>query len=203
MRFFRFPGQTSDSFEQRRRTSGRPKHWCRLIHIDPRTLEIYVTRFGRAKAGTVQDGEWDLSRLVLRQHPKIVACLAHWVDGIPWRETGIIDEIASRAASLPGGFDGCRTEAEIVTRYEELDRIFEQVQREGRLRTSYELGRSASPQRERHGVMVHFGRTGNPIFGASGFHRLGMALSLDFDTIPACLGVRHRDTPEDILNPAR
>jgi hypothetical protein len=198
-----FRNRSAESRQSRRVPITRPDQWCRLISVDPRSLDTFITRFGRVKAGTIQPGEWDLKSGDLRQHPKIVACLAHWVDGLSWRETGIIDQMREWAAERHGGIDGCRTEAEIVARYEKLDGIFEEVKREGRLRTSFELGRSASPHRERHGVMVHFGRDGAPIFGASGFHRLGMALSLGFERIPGCLGVVHAEAPAEVIDLVR
>ena len=62
------------------------------------------------------------------------------------------------------------------------------------------VGEPASGAARRHGPLR---RDGAPIFGASGFHRLGMALSLGFERIPGCLGVVHAEAPAEVIDLVR
>jgi len=97
--------------------------------------------------------------------------------------------------ALHGGrFDGCETLEDVVRRYERLDEVFDQVRREGRLRTAAELGGSF---RERGGVYVHIGRHSQPVFSLRGNHRLAIARILSLSLMPAQLGVVH---PEALPN---
>ena len=68
--------------------------------------------------------------------PKVKFSIDHWVNGIPWAETGVYDYMLMRIKErkLKGemGIDECENMQDIIKRYETLDLIFEQVKREGR-----------------------------------------------------------------------
>lgn len=167
------------------------------MFVDPRELDRYSPGFKRRESGTVQSGDWDLAAIDIDCNRWVAACIAHWRDGIPWDETGIIRHDTHLAETR--GYNRCRNRKDVIARYELLDEIFERVKAEGRLRTAYELGVSRREDRERDGVCVHFGRHGEPIFGGFGNHRLGMALTLGLTRIPACLGVVHVEARDRIL----
>ena len=122
--------------------------------------------------------------------PKIAMCLSHWQDGVPWDETGIIDYMLEKIArSKYGIVDGVRNYDEVVGRYDELDRVFDTVVREGRLRTRKELSRKAV--REEGGIIIHIDASGEPIFGHGGHHRLAIAISAGLERFPALVGMVH------------
>lgn len=180
-------------------TPKRPEAWYRLVFVDPREIVRYSASFKRRHSGTIQAGDWDLAAIDIGANRWVAACLAHWRDGVPWSETGIIahDTHLARTRS----YNRCHTAEDVVARYERLDAIFAEVKAEGRLKTAYELGASRNRERERDGVFVHFGRRGEPIFGGLGCHRLGMALVLGLERIPACLGVVHPEAEAQVLAP--
>jgi hypothetical protein len=145
----------------------------------------------RGFTAQVLAGDWDLNVSPLGDHPKIKACREHWVNGIAWEQTGIIDYVMGEVHRL-GSFDGCVTLEDVTTRYSQLDLIFEQTKKEGRFRTRQEIDKSS--YREKSGVLVHIGRGNSPIFGNGGFHRLAIAQILEFPVIPAVIGLVHRES---------
>lgn len=146
--------------------------------------------FRRRHSGLVKGGDWDLSTLPLAQSPKYHACLAHWVDGISWEQTGIYDLHLDRIARN-GVSDACRTLDDLKARYERLDRLFDQVQREGRLRDACQIEHYF--RREHGGVFVHIDRHGRPLRNGGGEHRFLIAHILDLPEMPVQPGVIHLD----------
>jgi hypothetical protein len=163
------------------------------IWVDPAALTTTLGPLdfdlGRVGSGRVKGGDWDLDAWAIDESV-VQACVLHWRDGVPWKDTGAYDHIMAAMASSPDGvFDGCRTLEDVERRHGRMDALFEQVAAEGRLRPRNELpGRHF---REMGGVRVHVGRTGNLIRGGDGAHRLGMALALGLTIMPAMIGCVH------------
>jgi hypothetical protein len=140
-------------------------------------------------AGHVLDGDWDLETVPFSEHPVARFCHLRWVEGVPWEDTGVYTWLMGRIEREGGVIDGCRTLDDVVARYEALDRIYEQVRREGRIRPQSAVpGRN---ERERGGIRICIGRYGQPIFNWAGHHRLAMARILDLDEVPGQLQVVH------------
>lgn len=110
------------------------------------------------------------------------------MEGYSWEAAGAYDLTATLIARR-GKVDGCASMQDVVRRYEDLDRMFDTMAREQRLRTAAEM--RSGRIREEGGVYFHVGRDGTPIFGGGGNHRLAAAIALDIPTIPAQLGVVH------------
>lgn len=167
--------------------------YAERVTIDPASCDEAIVDddrvLDRRMSGRVLRGDWDLPRVQVGSLPKVAACYRHWVDGVPWDETGVYDEMMRIIADRPGA-DGCRTIDDVVARYAQLDSVFEHVRAEGRLRSARDFGPGL---REEHGVYVHFDRSGRPVFGGGGMHRLAIARILELPSIPAQVGVVHRD----------
>jgi hypothetical protein len=159
------------------------------IWIDPSACEQRIQGFDERRSGRVVDGDWDLDNPPTDELPKIEFCRLHWEAGVPWAETGMFEYLLERIDRQGAPLYGCRTRADLVQRYESLDRVFEQVREEGRLRTRDEL--DAGAIRERGGIFVHIGRWGQPVFAKEGCHRLAMARALALPTVPAQVGTVH------------
>jgi hypothetical protein len=87
-----------------------------------------------------------------------------------------------------GQFDSCQTEEDIIARYQKIDALYPDIQKNGfRDETVLRFGTPRLPE----GVFVHLDRNGTPIFGAIGNHRIGIARALGLTRIPAQLGVVH------------
>lgn len=127
---------------------------------------------------------------------KIKACRKRWQEGLSWEEAGAISGLMLKIDATGSSQSGCHTREDVVRRYQRLDEVFERVKAEGRLE-SY-VCRKRGFHREPDGVEIHLGRMGEPLFGATGTHRLAMALVLGLDRIPASLGFVH-ESALDIL----
>ena len=161
-----------------------------LVWLDPANIKQCNTAFMSGQSGRVRDGEWDRELTKpLMASVKIRACILHWRDGIPWEETGVYDHVMQMICTSGGRFDNCVSMDDVIARYQGMDRLFEEVKREGRLRTRREV--SEGTFREKQGIVVHFDRRGAALFAHRGSHRLAIAIVLGFETIPAQVGVVH------------
>ncbi|PIE12323.1 MAG: hypothetical protein CSA68_12645 [Rhodobacterales bacterium] len=142
-------------------------------------------------SGTVLDGTWDQYRKPVLSGVQYAACHNHFINGQPWEETGIYDEMERRIAE-EGVVDKCRTRQDIIARYAKLDRLYETVEKEGRLRTRHELRRAFS-KRESGGIYCHIGHDGQFLRYRAGNHRFAIARLLKLPEIPVHVGVVHSD----------
>lgn len=161
---------------------------CQRIWVVPAEVETAVDGLRRALSGRVISGDWDRETFPVEDVEKIRFSRLRWDQGFSWDETGAYDFSMRMIAQHGGRFDGCETLEDVVRRYERLDEVFDQVRREGRLRTAAELGGSF---RESGGVYVHIGRDCQPVFSLRGNHRLAIARILSLSLMPAQLGVVH------------
>ena len=158
------------------------------IFIDPKSCE-YSIRLGSQvfSSGRVLKKTIGFEKKSpLQDEPLIIGCLAHWINGQDWDSTGLLRRLTKQVEEA-GIADCCRSERDVIDRYERLDQLFDQVKMEGRLRSKIELG----GYREMGGVLIHIGPDGEFYFGGNGNHRLAIALALELDEIPAQLGSIH------------
>lgn len=144
----------------------------------------------RHHSGMVIGGDWDLCRSPLAGQTKIVSSRMHYVDGVPWEQTPLFEKMM-RGVAEGKRPDGCTSRADVVHRYETLDRIFEETQRRGRLLSVSELPQPF--RREHGGVLVHIARSGEALRAGGGMHRFAIAQILDLPEMPAQLGVVHAE----------
>ncbi len=119
---------------------------------------------------------------------RLKVCFEHWVKGLPWEMTDAYRRL-EKLIVKKGIYEGCRDLMDISRRYENLDRIFEQVKKEGRLR----LKKEADPEYYWPGdseAIIHVGPGGKLYFGGGSNHRLAIALVLDL-VLPAKIGLVH------------
>ena len=140
----------------------------------------YLQAVSGKKSGAIVGGSWD--RRVPREDftGKMVyrSCVQHWQLGNPWEETEIVQLYVDR---LENGIP-CRftSKEELLQRYHELDRIYEQIVTDGRLST------------DRASLMkVSFLRDGTLAWGPDGRHRICMALVAGHKRMPARVGFVH------------
>lgn len=131
-----------------------------------------------ARARVIEE-DWPLEQaLPIRELPLVKNCIEHWVSGTPWEKTGEFERMQELITTSKRGVShGCRDFGDIVARYENLDRVFEQVRREGRFRVSNEVGSSHRWGADE--MLVHVGPGGELFKGGEGMHRFAMALILD------------------------
>ena len=142
------------------------------------------------RSGHVIDRWPPVDPIPFEEHPHVGFALAHWRDGVPWEKTGAYEYMMEQIRKR-GRQDGCHDLADVERRYERLDELYETVEREGRLRTTSELGPAA--RKTDAGILIHIGPHGETAIGDSGKHRMTIAKLLDLAVVPARIGYVHRD----------
>ncbi len=118
---------------------------------------------------------------------KFKVCMDHWVKGIPWAETGIYEFLEKQIKLKKEKLDGCNNIDDIVSRYNKLDYIFEQIKKDGKMKTRKDV---ANKFRESGGIYVHIGPGGEPFWGSGAQHRFAIAHILGI-VFPAQIGCVH------------
>ena len=165
------------------------------LWVNPRDVRAFglhgtIWRSGRVRhdwpAGAAQP---------LDEDPVLRCAIARWRDGLPWEATGEF-EMMERTIARLGHHDGARTREDVVRRCAQLDEVFRDIEREGRVRERGEVEPGAF--RELGGIGMHIGPGGEPIRGINGRHRFAMALILGIERIPVRIGMVHRSAIEHL-----
>lgn len=163
--------------------------WVVPNSIQDLSIAGYSKVLTRHNSLSVQSGDWDLATMPVEIHPKAIYCRQRWEEGLSWNRT-IAIAYYRKMIEQHGRFDKCGNLNEVMLRLELLDVIFDQVKKDGRLKTRYDLGLTQSPVDETGGIYMHFGRTGRAIFGGGGFHRFMIARILLLPLMPIQIGIR-------------
>lgn len=169
-----------------------------LIYIDPRKIKTVVekkpgdgkAKFKRKHSGLIFSGDWDKHVYPIDAHSKMNICHLHFTQGVSWEEAGAYKAM-EELIKAKGSFDGCTSLNDVKERYETIDHLFNKIKASGYLAPRLEI--VSSNHREHGGILIHIGRTGEPIFSGSGCHRLAIAKALNLKKIPCELGVIHID----------
>ncbi len=146
-------------------------------------------RYRRRHSGLVAGGDWDQSRKPFGSQIKLDSIRDHFERGVPWQQTDLFDWML-KMMDEKGRVDGCHTREDLIARYEQLDRIYEEAQRTGTLRPHGSVNQTRG---EHGGILVHIARDGTPLRDGGGMHRFAIAYILDLQSVPAQLGVIHPD----------
>ena len=177
---------------QRRKFGAATPLYAERIWVNPSECLVATSQsISRRKSALVSSGDWDEPHIAIGEVPKIRYCLRHWLDGLSWQEAGAYDHMLKLIEQKSGAVDGVANLAQIKARYAKLDKIFAQVKAEGALQTMAAL--KDKNFRESGGIYVHIDRSGAPLFGNAGHHRLAIAIALRLENFPAQLGIVHED----------
>lgn len=161
----------------------------KYIYVDPNAIEYYYRGPPRGW-GRVVDGEWDLDREPLSEHPLFSAVEDHYVRGIEWQQTDLWDAYQERGQSEEEINDALRR---IETLYESIKTNGYKSQRE-LLRTNPDETRECNNDAihaSLNDIAVNVFRDGE--FGKkySGNHRLAIARVLNLKEVPVLVRTRH------------
>lgn len=176
--------------KNRKRFGARAPLFAERLWIPVNQIEWRLKHWNSKQSGRVVS-EWPTEKLSPVSELSVVrACQRHWLDGVPWEQTGLFDQMI-KSIQQSGKVDRMRSMDDIRLRYEQLDDIFDQVRTESIFRTRQSLITGCF--REEGGILMHIGPDGAPYFGGKGHHRLAIALCAGIEVIPAQLGVVHID----------
>ena len=165
--------------------------FAELIYVDPMQVNQYSFAWKQRDSGRVIGGDWDQQEnlIEIASRLKYNACIERWKLNKTWEETGIYSFMLEFIKRRNMPVDKCSTLADIVARYEQLDKLYEDIKLTGKLKTQREL--NSGCYNEEGGIFIHIGRHNQVIFGGGGIHRLAIAKILEINSIPAQLGVLH------------
>lgn len=150
------------------------------IHINPKNIQRGIFLFKPSRVTLITDGDWDKDAFLLKVMPKNKALYAHFVEGIPWEDTGIIDEVLYlRQVKARDKIRKPPTRDEVIKRYKQLDNIMTSIRNNG---WDYSKGGH---------IYIAIGRNNEVFFAGNGWHRLWICQYLNVNTIPAKVIVRH------------
>lgn len=140
---------------------------------------------GGARYGQIIS-DWPTLRCeIVGQISPIKEVLSHFMHGISWTETGLYERM-EKQLSERGYVDGCRSMTDVYRRYENLDRLYDETARIGRLKTQSEV--ATLNIREFGGITFHIDADGELVFSRIGQHRMAIALALELTEAPFALG---------------
>jgi len=140
---------------------------------------------GGARYGQIISDWPTLSGDIVGQISPIKEVLSHFMHGISWAETGLYERMEKQLSEI-GYVDGCRSMADVYRRYENLDRLYDETAKIGRLKTQAEIYQLSI--REFGGITFHIDADGELLFSRIGQHRMAIALALGLTEAPFALG---------------
>jgi hypothetical protein len=167
------------------------------ILINPRECKLsihskYIADIPPNYSSALVVDKWPLERAVpVVDLPRVNFCIRHWMKNEKWEKVGAYNRLRKKISNNEISDHGIETEKEILIRYEKLDHIFNQIKKEGRLKSQSEL--SEGNFREKGGVLIHIGPNGEPYFGLKGNHRFAIAYILNIP-FPAQIGLVHKSS---------
>lgn len=136
-----------------------------LVALNPKVVRQGI--FFLSWRNVRSDIEWSANAVDLAQTPKWRALEDHFVHGVAWEETGIIDEVLYLRQTKERGLRRPRGRQCVVRRYEALDAVYSEIRDYG-----YRSDASSPPRLARD-------RDGRHYFVGNGWHRLWMAQHFD------------------------
>lgn len=166
-----------------------------LRYIDPVGIERSILEYAprHPQYGRVVGGTWDLRYDEFEHLPVYQAIEAHFVEGVPWDDTGLFDCFLDQLERF-GNAWGYTTPDGFAARCAELDRLFESLRTRGYRRQGELSGGdwSRSPIPRFDEINVDIGHDGTVLWRAYGQHRLAMAKVLGIEKVPVIVQRRHR-----------
>lgn len=159
---------------------------CELIYVETSSIVALPLSWKKDMGGRIDSGlvvdTWKAKKsdyIPLERVVKIDQCIKRWKLGMPWEDTGALDFYKDKGLDLE----------RITRRHEILDSIFKKVKRDRKLTPKSQLRRINF--REKGGIRINIGPSGEPVFVDDGTHRLAMALVAEIPVVPAQLGIVH------------
>lgn len=174
----------------------------------------------RSDFGTVKEGKWDrgspsewseTDRLrwavadTIEETTLYGSMCSHFLNGVPWEETELLSVLRENLHRYGHAFHGCRNDGELFERFDNLDRLYERIERDG-YKTQHRLAKEDGTtqgwgfiDRYAHEIIVDLGREGELLF-VDGRHRLCIAKLLELDSVPVTFRIRHEQWMKDRSN---
>lgn len=151
-----------------------------ILKVDPNIIVHRIPGFKRRYSGKVIPPErWVNIQPVGKNN--LFDIISRRVKTGSWTGSGAFERMRRVIAGNPGA-DGCRTEADIIKRYQRLDKLIAEIRVGGEIRADW-----------RDGIFVGISDVGDIVLCRAGFHRLMLARAMGLPYINAHVGFVHRD----------
>ncbi|MDB9706649.1 hypothetical protein OAA71_02185 [Porticoccaceae bacterium] len=164
-------------------TPGAPKFLLSGQDIDHEAMLDLRARF-------ICDGDWDLETVKLSDVSIFARAFDRYSNNRSWQDVGEVDWLKQRIVSN-GIQDGCRNHNDIERRLKGLDDLYQSIALENKLLTRRHIKKLSF--REKNGIGVAIGRSGQLIWLADGAHRLAISKHLGLKTIPVTVLLVHEE----------
>jgi len=162
-----------------------------LAEIDPLSITRACFEFRLTDETVIFHRDIEPSVFVLRATSRNKALFEHFVNGLTWEETGLIDEVVYlRALKARMGKKTPSTRHAVARRYHQIDLLFREISTNGFDRT------------KGYPISVIVSSNNEVLFCGDGWHRLWICQYLRIPTIPCKIVARHRDSdfvPDDVI----
>jgi len=157
----------------------------KIVNVHPRDVTQFAPEFGKYESvGRIASGDWDKQTIPVENMIKYRSIRERFEEDMTWANTGIIEYHCEKIAeSDKQAFDGCSDESEVIQRYVNIDKVYDNIKN---------FGYDARQHGEMDYIAVHVGREGQLLFAGSGTHRLSICKILDINEIPVWIRARHQ-----------
>ena len=172
-----------------------------LLFVNPLTIKRIAHDSGVEKPKkrtrtAIKPGDWDLNAVAWESCQNNLDNLLLigirkriWLSK-QWSETGLYERMDFLIQNNDGVFDGCRNRNDVILRYQNIDNLILYAQTHSKILPQSTF---APDFRERGGIDISIGRTGELFKSGGGGHRLAIAKSLNLPVIPVSLNAVHPD----------
>jgi|SRR5690625_1578932 len=173
------------------------QHPLKLLYVPPHDIERLCALHLETRArlgskffdlGRIEEGDWDLPahNPLLQTSSTDRSVHAHYMEGVAWSKTAAF-RIKLRRIDEGRIVDGCRSRADLLKRYERLDRVAQDMARNG-----FRIMRNPKGEVDFSQILsVSLTRQGEALLGTGGKHRLAIAKLLKLPSIPVLVFLRH------------
>jgi 2-polyprenyl-3-methyl-5-hydroxy-6-metoxy-1,4-benzoquinol methylase len=160
--------------------------------IDPDIVKSHAIVPGRIwdSLGKVKDGDWDMNLYPINETDVFFSLKEHFIESVPWRECDYYKRVSEQVRNGEVKW-GCKTQAQVDKRFEDIDQLFRDIKAHGFLSVEQ---RSATKYNIPFydDVLVCIGRNGEYILH-DGRHRIILAKILGLQCIPVRVTFRHSE----------
>lgn len=170
------------------------RHWVNPDEITHSTGRQKKTGPGRRNDFIgVSRGNWDKNAKKFFDSILSKSIASKYKENIDWEETEFFEYCLNRIKSTGGYWHGCTNKEEMMNRFQKIDRIYADIQRNG-YKTQPEL-RSSQRRLDYvdellNEIVIDIGRDGELLF-VDGRHRLTITKILQLERVPVVVDHRH------------
>ena len=139
-------------------------------------------------------GNWDLMTKDFTERPVYQSLKLRYQQNKPWEATPLYQQAKTQIENGNRADNNCETLADLQEHCRGIDALYEDMKENGyRSHVDQEWTRTVRGVSVPDEMRVAIDRNGNPIYCASGRHRMAVAKLLGIDTVPGIVQIEHAD----------